>query len=181
MENKLVQLYLLVCQIYDNQCSLKYQRLSNFKPNFSDEEIITIYLFGQLNEKFNHRQIYNFIREYWLSWFPGLPSYQAFNRRLNLLTDKTSKPREIIEQWEGKHETHHHFARSNVSLNSPDRERPKACREPRKHRAHSGSQTYAAEQRQIRQVRGHRRHRYGNRATTRTGPGDDALSPGVPV
>jgi len=87
MENTLIQLYLLVCQIYDKQCSLKYQRLSNFKPVFSDEEIITIYLFGQLNEKFNHRQIYNFIQAYWLDWFPALPSYQAFNRRVNLLRD----------------------------------------------------------------------------------------------
>ena len=87
MKNQLIQIYLLVCQIYDNQCSLKYQRLSNFKPRFSDEEIITVYLFGQLNEKFTHRQIYNFIRAYWAAWFPDLPSYQAFNRRLNLLAD----------------------------------------------------------------------------------------------
>jgi hypothetical protein len=87
MDNQLIQIYLLVCQIYDNQCSLKYQRTSNFKPKFSDEEIITVYLFGQLNEKFNHRQIYDFIQEYWADWFPELPSYQAFNRRLNLLTD----------------------------------------------------------------------------------------------
>ncbi len=87
MDNQLIQIYLLVCQIYDNQSSLKYQRLSNFKPKFSDEEIITLYLFGQLNEKFNHRQIYGFIRAYWSDWFPALPSYQAFNRRLNLLTD----------------------------------------------------------------------------------------------
>lgn len=87
MKNQLIQIYLLVCDIYDNQCSLKYQRFSNFKPIFSDEEIITIYLFGQLNERFKHRQIYDFIQEYWLDWFPDLPSYQAFNRRLNLLTD----------------------------------------------------------------------------------------------
>lgn len=87
MKNQLIQIYLLVCQIYDNQCSLKYQRESNFKPVFTDEEIITIYLFGQLNEKFNHRQIYHFIQNYWLDWFPLLPSYQAFNRRLNLLAD----------------------------------------------------------------------------------------------
>lgn len=87
MKNQLIQIYLLVCQIYDNHCSLKYQRASNFKPAFTDEEIITIYLFGQLNEKFNHRQIYDFIRQYWLDWFPELPSCQAFNRRLNLLTD----------------------------------------------------------------------------------------------
>lgn len=87
MENALVQLYLLVCQLYDSHSSLKYQRDSNFNPVFTDEEIITIYLFGQLNEKFNHRQIHSFIREYWRDWFPLLPSYQAFNRRLNLLAD----------------------------------------------------------------------------------------------
>ncbi|MGI8467038.1 MAG: hypothetical protein ACR2N3_01140 [Pyrinomonadaceae bacterium] len=66
---------------------MKYQRLSNFKPVFTDEEIITGYLFGQLNEKFNHRQIHRFIQTYWSDWFGRLPSYQAFNRRLNLLTD----------------------------------------------------------------------------------------------
>jgi hypothetical protein len=81
MKNQLIQIYLLVCDIYHNQCSLKYQRSSNFKPLFSDEEIIAIYLFGQLNGKFKHRQIYDFIQNYWLEWFPKLPSYQAFNRR----------------------------------------------------------------------------------------------------
>lgn len=87
MKNQVIQIYLLVCQLYDSHSSLKYQRDSNFKPVFTDQEIITVYLFGQLNEKFNHRQIHRFIREYWLDWFPRMPSYQAFNRRLNLLTD----------------------------------------------------------------------------------------------
>ncbi len=87
MENQLIQIYLLVCASYDSHSSLKYQRLSNFKPNFSDEEIITAYLFGQFNGKFRNRQIYDFIHDYWLARFPDLPSYQAFNRRLNLLAD----------------------------------------------------------------------------------------------
>lgn len=87
MKNQVIQIYLLVCDIYDSQTVLKYQRASNFKPKFSDEEIVTIYLFGQLNERFKHRQIYDFIADYWLDWFPDLPSYQAFNRRLNLLAD----------------------------------------------------------------------------------------------
>lgn len=87
MKNQVIQIYLLVCRSYDNQSSLKYQRLSNFKPLFTDEEIITVYLFGQLNGRFNHRQIYDFIDCYWFDWFPALPSYQAFNRRLNLLND----------------------------------------------------------------------------------------------
>lgn len=87
MDNRLIQIYVLVCQIYNNPSSLKYQRLSNFKPRFTDEEIITIYLFGQLNDKFRNRQIYDLIINYWADWFPDLPSYQAFNRRLNQLTD----------------------------------------------------------------------------------------------
>ncbi len=85
MENQLIQLYLLVCQIYDNQSSLKAQRLSNFKPRFSDQELITVYLFGHLNGHYQKKAIYCFTRNYWAAWFPALPSYQAFNRRLNLL------------------------------------------------------------------------------------------------
>lgn len=85
METKLIEIFCLICQIYDNQSSLKYQRLSNFKPKFTDEEIIAVYLFGHLNQRFTRRQIYDFIQDYWRSWFPNLPSYQAFNRRLNLL------------------------------------------------------------------------------------------------
>lgn len=52
MKNQLIQLYLLVCQIYDNQSSLKAQSLSNFKPRFTDQELVTIYLFGHLNGLF---------------------------------------------------------------------------------------------------------------------------------
>ena len=85
MENQLIQLYLLVCQIYDNQSSLKYQRASNFKPRFSDQELITVYLFGHLNGLYQKKAIHRFTRNYWAGWFPDLPTYQAFNRRLNLL------------------------------------------------------------------------------------------------
>ncbi|MFN2393908.1 MAG: hypothetical protein ABR566_18355 [Pyrinomonadaceae bacterium] len=85
MENQLIQLYLLVCQIYDNQSSLKSQRLSNFKPKFTDQELVTIYLFGHLNGLFSKKAIYRLTRHYWAEWFPALPSYQAFSNRLNLL------------------------------------------------------------------------------------------------
>lgn len=87
MENQLIQLYLLVCQIYDSQTHLKYQRLSNFKPIFTDQELITVYLFGHLQGLYQKKAIYRFTRNYWATWFPALPSYQAFNRRLNLLDE----------------------------------------------------------------------------------------------
>ena len=52
MKNQVIQSYLLVGQLYDSHSSLKYQRDSNFKPVFRDEEIITVYLSGQLDTEF---------------------------------------------------------------------------------------------------------------------------------
>ena len=85
METKLIELYCLICRLYDSQRCLKYQRASNFKPRFTDQELITVYLFGHLNGLYQKKAIYRFTRNYWTDWFPHLPSYQAFNRRLNLL------------------------------------------------------------------------------------------------
>ncbi len=86
MEHQLIELYCLICRIYDNHLVLKYQRLSNFKPKFSDEELLTCYFFGLMQKHTQQRAIYDYILQHWQSWFPALPSYQAFNRRLNNLS-----------------------------------------------------------------------------------------------
>ena len=86
MKNKLIQLYLLICHIYDNHSELCFQRLSNnSKPTFTDQELITIYFLGHLHGYHQKKQIHFLIKTYWVDWFPDLPSYQAFSRRLNLL------------------------------------------------------------------------------------------------
>ena len=86
METKLIALYLLICRLYDTQPVLKQQRLSNnHQPLFSDEELLTIYMFGHLQGQTTGRRIYDYIRNHWRAWFPALPTYQAFNRRLNEL------------------------------------------------------------------------------------------------
>ena len=85
MEQQLIELFLLVCDFYDNQPGLKDQRLSNFKPRCADEELLTMYLFGHLQGFSQQRRIYDDVRHHWHEWFPQLPSYQAFNRRLNEL------------------------------------------------------------------------------------------------
>lgn len=87
MENQLIQLYVWVCQIYDKHSILKLQRMSNNnQPAFTDQELITVYLFGHLQGHFLQRRIYDYIRGHWSAWFPDLPSYQGFNYRLNQLS-----------------------------------------------------------------------------------------------
>ena len=82
----LIKLYLLVCQTYDTHSDTCFQRLSNnSQPEFTDQEIVTIYLFGHFNGKFEKKAIHQFILDYWTEWFPLLPAYQTFCHRLNLL------------------------------------------------------------------------------------------------
>ncbi len=86
MENKLIELYLLICHLYDTKPVLKQQRLSNnHQPLFSDEELLTMYLFGHLQGLTTQRRIYDYMRNHWREWFPALPAYQTVNCRLNEL------------------------------------------------------------------------------------------------
>lgn len=85
MQLQLIELYLLVCHLYDTQPVLQFQRLRQVKPEFTDQELVTIYVFGHLQGFFSMRQSYDHIRHQWRAWFPHLPSYQAVNHRLNSL------------------------------------------------------------------------------------------------
>jgi hypothetical protein len=86
MENQLIQIYLFVCQIYDTSNDTCFQRLSNnSKPLFTDQELLTIWLFAHLHGCFQKKQMHTFIRHYWSDWFPNLPGYQTFVLRLNYL------------------------------------------------------------------------------------------------
>ena len=88
MELQLIQLYLWVCSVYDKHPMLKYQRLSNnWQPNFTDQELITVYLFGQLQGHFKQTRIHEYIAQHFKAWFPDLPSYQTFNYRLNNISE----------------------------------------------------------------------------------------------
>ena len=71
------------------QEELKYycERFSNNnEPNFTDEEIMTIYLYVMRYEKLvKIKDIHWFAENYLKSWFPKIGSYQAFDNRLNKL------------------------------------------------------------------------------------------------
>ncbi len=86
MENQLIQIYLLVCQVYDTSPDTCFQRLSNnSKPAFTGQESLTIWFFAHLNGVFQKKQMLRFMQNYWSDWFPQLPSYQTFVLRLNQL------------------------------------------------------------------------------------------------
>lgn len=86
MENQLIRLYLLACHVHDTRSATCFQRLSNnSKPEFTDQELVTIYLFGHLQGLFEKKAIHRLIDKYWRHYFPKLPSYQSFVARLNLL------------------------------------------------------------------------------------------------
>ena len=86
-KDKLVKIYDYVCQKFEE--SLRYDCLrysNNSNPEFTDQEIMTIYLFVMHHQRlFNTKDIHRYTKDHLMSWFPNLNSYQAFNNRLNNL------------------------------------------------------------------------------------------------
>lgn len=95
-QTKLIKLYCAVC---DNSSIIEREnqrQSNNFRPQFTDEECITVYLWGISQRRFKLKDIYNYIKNHLLEWFPKLPSYQAFSRRCNALA---SAMRALSEVW----------------------------------------------------------------------------------
>ena len=86
---KLVKIYMHVCEQYESNLQFACQRFSNNNnPSLTDQEIMTIYLFCiQQERRFQIKEIYHFASDYLRSWFPSLGSYQAFNNRVNKLSE----------------------------------------------------------------------------------------------
>jgi hypothetical protein len=91
LTNNLIKLYFHVCDKYKEQICWEVQRFSNNRSpagSITDEELITIYLFSVVySEKYKIKSMYRYIQNHWPDWFPNLPSYQAFNARLNNLSE----------------------------------------------------------------------------------------------
>ena len=86
---KLIAIYLYICKLHSDELKHLSQRFTNNdKPDFTDQEIMTLYLFTvQQDQRFSVSQVYAFADQYLRSWFPALPSYKAFNNRLNRLSE----------------------------------------------------------------------------------------------
>ncbi len=87
--DNLVKIYFHVCEKYQNELKFSCMRFSNNgEPEFTDQEAMTIYLFCVNQEqRMKIKQIHSFANDYLRSWFPMLPSYAAFDSRLNRLSE----------------------------------------------------------------------------------------------
>jgi hypothetical protein len=94
---RLIELYCTICHYYDSALFDEAQRQSNnFCPKFTDEECITIYIWGIIEQKYTVKAIYDFIKNYYYDWFPDLPSYTAFNKRTCYLSDAFRKLADLL-------------------------------------------------------------------------------------
>ncbi len=85
---KLIKIYEYVCEKYEEELQYHCERFSNNRqPKFTDQEVMTIYLFSVHEEqKFKVKEMYRFVKNYLRGWFPNLNSYVAFTTRLNRLS-----------------------------------------------------------------------------------------------
>ncbi len=86
-KENLIKLYFYICEDKGIQEYLSGMRMSNNQTvTFTDEEVMTVYIFGITQSFSKAKHIYKYTKGHLSDWFPLLPSYQAFNDRLNKLS-----------------------------------------------------------------------------------------------
>lgn len=88
-ELRLVSIYLIVCKFFNQpHVQQKLRKSPNANPSFTDEEVITIYIYSTLNGHHVIKHMHQFIYAHLRNWFPYLPKYSTFNHRLNFLMNE---------------------------------------------------------------------------------------------
>lgn len=86
-QDQLISLYVYISKNYNHKLKFFVERNSNHSDlRFSDEEVMTIYIFGTHQNRRNLKEIYAYTRNHLQDWFPHLPSYVAFVQRLNKIS-----------------------------------------------------------------------------------------------
>lgn len=98
-QDKLIRIYLIVCEEYENHLWKHCERFTNnSSPKFTDQEAITIYIFGIMEHTMTVKDIHRFAMNHLRSWFPNLPEYEAFNGRLSFLCSALEHLIPILEK-----------------------------------------------------------------------------------
>ena len=86
-----------ICKHYREKLWVYCQRMSNHADlSFTDEEVITIYLFGIIDGRTEITWIYEYTDRHLRDWFPKLPGYAAYIQRLNRVADVFAPLLELI-------------------------------------------------------------------------------------
>lgn len=81
---RLIILYVFICEQFHKDLWTCCERFTNNNsPDFTDEEVITIFLFGIMQRRFEIKTVHRYTRDHLADWFPNMPSYEAFVQRLN--------------------------------------------------------------------------------------------------
>ncbi len=85
----LIWLYLFIDSLFkQGELSLYTNRLSNnCFPFFTDAELLTCAIFSELMGHHTKKDGYKYMCRHYRSWFPKLPKYEVYNRKLNKFHD----------------------------------------------------------------------------------------------
>lgn len=83
-EVRLISLYLFVCKQYQDNLFSYCERMTNHRQYaFTDEEAITLYLYGILEGYHKLTSIHSYAKNHLVAYFPNLPGYSGFSHRIN--------------------------------------------------------------------------------------------------
>jgi hypothetical protein len=86
-QSQLITVYVTVCDLWSKGICETARRFSNNKKfDLTDEEVVTLYLFGIMSSRFSILDIYRYADRHLRDWFPSLAGYDAFCYRLNRLS-----------------------------------------------------------------------------------------------
>ena len=86
-QSQLVSIYLIVSKVWEQGVYHHLERRGNHRSRLTDEEVLTIFLFGVISGHRTVKAIYWYTRKHLPGWFPNLRSYEAYNYRLDKLSE----------------------------------------------------------------------------------------------
>lgn len=101
-QDQLITIYLFVCKHFQSELWAYSQRMTNYADlRFTDEEVITLFLFGTIDKRWELKQIYTYADRHLRPWFPNLPGYVGFVQRVNRVADVFAPLIEAIQRESG--------------------------------------------------------------------------------
>jgi hypothetical protein len=69
------------CRFGGRLAAAVQRQSNNANPTFTDEEVLTVYVFGLIKKRTTITEIHEYVEEHFSDWFPDLPMQKSYNRR----------------------------------------------------------------------------------------------------